>query len=340
MSIDHARRLSIAPMMDWTDRHCRAFHRALTARALLYTEMVTAPAVLHGDRERLLGFDALEHPVALQLGGSDPAQLAEAARVGESFGYDEINLNVGCPSDRVQSGRFGACLMREPDLVADCMAAIREAVSVPATVKCRIGVDDQDPASSLFATVDACAAVGVEVFVVHARKAWLRGLSPKENRDVPPLDYGLVRRLKRERPRLSVSINGGIASLDEAEAHLDDADGVALDGVMLGRAAYHEPALLGQADRRIFGEATADVDAYAALDRYRPYMAARLEEGVALPAMTRHMLGLMHGRPGARAFRRILTVEAIQPGAGLEVVDRAIEAVREAEARRGNALAA
>ncbi|MBU1385521.1 MAG: tRNA dihydrouridine(20/20a) synthase DusA [Alphaproteobacteria bacterium] len=327
------RRLSIAPMMDWTDRHCRAFHRTLTSRALLYTEMVTAPAVLHGDRERLLGFDPLEHPVALQLGGSDPDQLAEAARIGESFGYDEINLNVGCPSDRVQSGRFGACLMREPQLVADCMAAIQSVVAVPATVKCRIGVDDQDPATSLFETVDACAAVGVEVFIVHARKAWLKGLSPKENRDVPPLDYALVRRLKRERPHLSVTINGGVASMDEAEAHLDDADGVQLDGVMLGRAAYHEPAILGEADRRLFGATAPDVDAFAALDRYRPYMATRLDEGVHLPAMTRHMLGLMHGRAGARAFRRILTVDSVRPGADLEVVDRAVEAVREAEAR-------
>jgi tRNA-dihydrouridine synthase A len=327
------RRLSIAPMMDWTDRHCRAFHRALTARALLYTEMVTAPAILHGDPQRLLGFDAVEHPVALQLGGSDPVQLAEAARIGAAFGYDEINLNVGCPSDRVQSGRFGACLMREPELVADCMAAIKEAVPIPATVKCRIGVDDQDPQVSLFATVDACAAVGIEIFIVHARMAWLKGLSPKENRDVPPLDYGLVRRLKRERPHLSVSINGGIASLDAAGAHLDDSDGVALDGVMLGRAAYHEPAILGQADRRLFGAATPDVDAFEALDRYRPYLAARLEEGVPLAAMTRHMLGLMHGRPGARASRRSLTVESIAPGAGLEVIDRAAEAVREAEAR-------
>lgn len=327
------RRLSIAPMMDWTDRHCRAFHRALTSRALLYTEMVTAPAVIHGDPERLLGFDAIEHPVALQLGGSDPAQLAEAARIGEAFGYDEINLNVGCPSDRVQSGRFGACLMREPALVADCMAAIREAVSVPATVKCRIGVDDQDPEVSLFETVDACAGVGIEVFIVHARKAWLQGLSPKENRDVPPLDYGLVRRLKRERPHLSVSINGGVASLDEARAHLDGSDGVQLDGVMLGRAAYHEPAILGQADRRLFGADTPDISAFEAIARYRPYMAARLAEGVHLPAMTRHMLGLMHGRPGARTFRRILTVEAVRPDAGLEVVDRAVAAVREAEGR-------
>ena len=328
------RRLSIAPMMDWTDRNCRAFHRVLTTRALLYTEMVTAPAILHGDQQRLLGFDAVEHPVALQLGGSDPDQLAEAARIGAAFGYDEINLNVGCPSDRVQSGRFGACLMREPDLVADCMAAIKGAVSLPATVKCRIGVDDQDPDVSLFATVDACAAVGVEVFIIHARMAWLQGLSPKENRDVPPLDYGLVRRLKRERPQMSISINGGIASLDAAEAHLDDADGVQLNGVMLGRAAYHEPAILGQADRRLFGVETADVDAFEAIARYRPYMAARLDEGVHLPAMTRHMLGVMHGRPGARAFRRILTVDSIRPDAGLEVIDRAVEAVREAEARK------
>ena len=337
MSINQSRRLSVAPMMDWTDRHCRAFHRVLTARALLYTEMVTAPAVLHGDRDYLLGFDAVEHPVALQLGGSNPMELAEAAKVGEAYGYDEINLNVGCPSDRVQSGKFGACLMREPELVADCMAAIRSAVSIPATVKCRIGVDDQEPEVSLFATVDACAAVGIGVFIVHARKAWLQGLSPKENRDVPPLDYDLVRRLKRERPHLNISINGGIANLDEAEAHLAETDGVRLDGVMLGRAAYHEPAILGQADRRLYGADTADVDAFAALDRYRPYIAARLEEGVRLPAITRHMLGLMHGRPGARAFRRILTVESIRADAGLEVLDRAAEAVREAEARREEA---
>ena len=318
-------------MMDWTDRHCRAFHRALSGRALLYTEMVTAPAVIHGDRERLLGFDPVEHPVALQLGGSDPAQLAEAARIGAAFGYDEINLNVGCPSDRVQSGKFGACLMREPELVADCMAAIREAVSVPATVKCRIGVDDQDPATSLFATVDASAAVGIDTFIVHARMAWLKGLTPKENRDVPPLDYALVRRLKRERPHLTICINGGIASLEAAEAHLDAADGVQLDGVMLGRVAYHEPALLGQVDRRIFGETTPDIDPFAAIERYKPYLAARLAEGVNLPAMARHMLGLMHGRRGARAFRRILTVDSITPGAGLEVVERAVDAVREAE---------
>src|SRR5690606_35368572 len=227
-----------------------------------------------------------------------------------------------------------ACLMREPELVAECMAAIREAVSLPATVKCRIGVDDQDPLVSLFATVDASAAVGITHFIVHARKAWLKGLSPKENRDVPPLDYALVRRLKRERPHLTSCINSGIGDLDQAEAHLDASDGVQLDGVMLGRAAYHETAVMGQVDRRLFGEAVVDVDVFAAIERYRPYMAARLDEGAGLAGMTRHMLGLMHGRAGARAFRRILTVEGVKPGAGLEVVDRAVEAVREAEARK------
>ena len=320
-------------MMDWTDRHCRALHRVLTRHALLYTEMVTAPAVIHGDRERLLGFDPVEHPVALQLGGSEPDQLAEAARIGQAFGYDEINLNVGCPSDRVQSGRFGACLMREPSLVADCMAAIKDAVSVPATVKCRIGVDDQDPEIALFETVDACAAVGIEVFIIHARKAWLQGLSPKENRDVPPLDYALVRRLKRERPHLSVTINGGVASLDEAEAHLDDADGVRLDGVMLGRAAYHTPAILGEADARIFGAGEV-VDPFAAVAAYRDYVASELARGTHLAAMTRHMLGLFHGRPGARTWRRILTVEGVKPGAGLGVIDAALAAVSGLEAQR------
>ena len=259
-------------MMDWTDRHCRRLHRALTCRARLYTEMLTAEAVIHGDRARLLAFDPAEHPVALQLGGSDPARLAEAARIGEAAGYDEINLNVGCPSDRVQSGRFGACLMAEPALVAECMAAIRAAVGVAATVKCRIGVDDQDPAEALFTLADACAAVGVDTFVVHARKAWLKGLSPKQNRDIPPLDYPLVYRLKRERPGLTVVINGGVASLDAAEAHLAH-----VDGVMLGRAAYHEPGLLGEVDRRIFGEGP-DVT---------PEAAARRESVASLPLMGR-----------------------------------------------------
>lgn len=314
-------------MMDWTDRHCRAFHRTLTRRALLYTEMVTTGAVLHGDRERLLGFDTCEHPVALQLGGSEPTDLAASARIGEAQGYDEINLNVGCPSDRVQSGRFGACLMREPELVADCVAAMRAVVRVPVTVKCRIGVDDQDPEQSLFRLVDLCAAAGVTLFAVHARKAWLKGLSPKENRDVPPLDYPLVYRLKRERPDLTIVLNGGVGSLEAALTHLDH-----VDGVMLGRAAYHEPVLLGQVDRAVFGEA-GGVEPAEAVRAYLPYVRRQLAHGTHLAAMTRHMLGLFHGRPGARAWRRILTVEGAKPGAGLQVIERGLEAIAEAAAR-------
>jgi tRNA-dihydrouridine synthase A len=308
-------------MMDWTDRHCRVLHRTLTVRAMLYTEMLTTGAILHGDRRRLLGFDPAEHPVALQLGGSEPADLVEAARIGEAEGYDEINLNVGCPSDRVQSGRFGACLMREPELVAQCMAAMGAAVRVPVTVKCRIGVDDQAPEESLFRLVDLCAAAGVRHFVVHARKALLKGLSPKENRDVPPLDYPLVWRLKAERPELTVVINGGIGSLEAAEGHLTH-----VDGVMLGRAAYHTPGLLGEVDARIFGEGEVVTPAQA-VARYRPYIARELAAGTHLAAMTRHMLGLFHGAPGARTWRRILTVESVKAGAGLEVVDAALSSV-------------
>jgi tRNA-dihydrouridine synthase A len=308
-------------MMDWTDRHCRNLHRALTSRALLYTEMLTTGAILHGDRARLLAFDPAEHPVALQLGGSEPADLVAAARIGEAEGYDEINLNVGCPSDRVQSGRFGACLMKEPELVAECMAAMAAAVRVPVTVKCRIGVDDQDPEDSLFRLVELCAQAGVRHFVVHARKAILKGLSPKENRDIPPLNYPLVYRLKAERPELTIVINGGVGSLDEAQEHLRH-----VDGVMLGRAAYHTPALLGEVDARIFGQGEA-VSAIEALERYRPYMARELASGTHLAAMTRHMLGLFHGASGARTWRRILTVEGVKPGAGLEVLDAALAAV-------------
>ena len=315
-------------MMDWTDRNCRAFHRVLSRRALLYTEMVTSGAILHGPRERLLGYDPTEHPVALQLGGSEPADLAACARIAEDLGYDEINLNVGCPSDRVQSGRFGACLMREPELVADCMAAMKAAVATPVTVKCRIGVDDQDPEEALFRLVDLSAQAGVTTFVVHARKAWLQGLSPKENRDIPPLDYPLVYRLKRERPDLTIVLNGGVASLDEAALHLEH-----VDGVMLGRAAYHEPGILGSVDSLIFGEGEA-VDPFEAVERYRPYIAGRLAAGAHLAGMTRHMLGLFHGRPGARAWRRILTVEGSKAGAGLEVVDAALAAVAGAATRK------
>ena len=323
-----AHRFCVAPLMDWSDRHCRSLHRVLTKRTLLYSEMVTTGAVLHGDRERLLAYDAGQHPVALQLGGSTPADLAAAARIGADYGYDEINLNVGCPSDRVQSGRFGACLMREPDLVAEGMAAMAAAVSVPVTVKCRIGVDDQDPEQALFALVEACAAAGVATFVVHARKAWLSGLSPKENRDVPPLDYDLVRRLKAARPELNIVINGGIADLDAALEHLRT-----VDGVMLGRAAYHGPGLLGQVDRRVFGEGE-DVSAFAAVELYKPYVAGQLAAGVHLAAITRHMLGLFQGLPGARAWRRILTVDSVARESGLEVIDRALAAVRDGVAQR------
>jgi tRNA-dihydrouridine synthase A len=311
---------AVAPMMDWTDSPCRVLHRCLTASALLYTEMVTAEAVLHGDRPRLLGFDASEHPVALQLGGSDPARLAQAARIAEDFGYDEVNLNVGCPSDRVQSGRFGACLMREPLLVADCVAAMRAAVSIPVTVKCRIGVDDQEPEAALSALVDASAAAGARVFAVHARKAWLEGLSPKENRDVPPLDYALVYRLKAERPGLTIIINGGIAGLDEAAAHLAH-----VDGVMLGRAAYQNPAMLAAVDHRFFGAAPGDLD--AAVARYREHVARRLGEGARLHPLVKPMLGLFNGRPGARQFRRHLSEHAVRDGAGIAVLDAALALV-------------
>src|SRR5580704_11527688 len=334
MQQSQSHRLCVAPMMDWTDRHCRRLHRTLTRRARLYTEMLTAEAVIHGDPARLLAFDPAEQPVALQLGGSDPDKLVLAARIGEDFGYDEINLNVGCPSDRVQSGRFGACLMAEPALVAECMAAIGAAVRIPATVKCRIGVDDQDPEASLFELVDACAAAGVTVFAVHARKAWLKGLSPKQNREIPPLDYPLVWRLKRERPQLTIVINGAIASLEDAEGHLAH-----VDGVMLGRAAYHTPGLLGEADRRLFG-AGENVTPEAAVIAYLPYVRAELARGANLAAMTRHMLGLFHGQPGARSWRRILTVEGAKPGAGVEVIERGLAAIAEAAERRSEAVAA
>ncbi|WP_298955064.1 tRNA dihydrouridine(20/20a) synthase DusA [uncultured Methylobacterium sp.] len=311
-------RFSVAPMMDWTDRHCRAFHRVLSRRARLYTEMVTTGAVLHGPRDRLLGFDAAEHPVALQLGGSDPGDLALAARIGAEFGYHEINLNVGCPSDRVQDGRFGACLMREPALVGEGVAAMKAAVAIPVTVKCRIGVDDQDPEAALDALTAAVRGAGVDALVVHARKAWLQGLSPKENRDIPPLDYGRVHRLKRAHPDLPVAINGGIRGIDEAAAQL-----IHLDGVMIGRAAYAEPALLLGVDPVLFGEPAPVADPFAALDAYAPYVATQLEAGERLHAMTRHMLGLFNGRPGARAWRRHLSTAGTRPGAGLATLREA-----------------
>ena len=315
--LNGGRKFSFAPMMDWTDTHCRVLHRALTARARLYTEMVTAEAILHGDRIRLLGFDAIEHPVALQLGGSEPQRLAEAARIAEDFGYDEINLNVGCPSDRVQSGRFGACLMREPVLVGDCVVAMRRAVSIPITVKCRIGVDEQEPETALRDLIRSCTDAGVTSFAVHARKAWLEGLSPKENRDVPPLDYGLVARVKAENPQLEIVLNGGIRTLDQAEEHL-----ARFDGVMLGRAAYQNPAMLVEVDRRFFGGDARDLD--AAIETYCDYVEHKLKDGVRLSSMTKPMLGLFNGRPGARAFRRHLSENATRESAGINVLRDAL----------------
>jgi tRNA-dihydrouridine synthase A len=319
-----ADRFSVAPMMDWTDRHCRYFHRRFTRRALLYTEMVTTGAVLRGDRARLLAFHPEERPLALQLGGSVPDELAAAAAVGRELGFDEINLNVGCPSDRVQSGCFGAALMRTPGLVADCAAAmIAAAGPVPVTVKCRIGVDAQDPEAVLPAFLEAVAAAGVRRFAIHARKAWLEGLSPKENREIPPLDHALVLRMKARFPELAIAVNGGIASLEEAAAFL--AQG--LDGVMIGRAAYHAPALLGAADRVVFGAATPDVAAEEAVTAMLPYIEAERSAGTPLNAVTRHMLGAFQGRPGARAWRRTLSEGAHLPGAGPELVRRALAAI-------------
>jgi tRNA-dihydrouridine synthase A len=310
-------------MMDWTDRHCRFFHRILTRRARLYTEMVTADAVVFGPRERLIGFDAFEHPLALQLGGADPRRLTEAAAIGADFGYDEINLNCGCPSDRVQSGRFGACLMREPALVGEGVAAMKAAVKIPVTVKCRIGVDEQEPREALFAFVDQVKAAGADAIVVHARKAWLEGLSPKENRDIPPLDYPLVAALKRAHPDLPIAVNGGIHDLNTTCDLLRD-----VDGVMMGRAAYQSPELLIDVDPMLFGAPAPVADAFAAIEAYVPYVERGLARDVRLHDMTRHLLGLFAGRPGARAYRRHLATFAPRRGAGLEVLR---EAVREVE---------
>jgi len=315
-------RFSVAPMMDWTDRHCRAFHRALTKQALLWTEMVTADAVIHGDRERLIGFSDEEHPIVLQLGGNEPHKMAEAARIAESFGYDEVNINCGCPSDRVQSGAFGACLMREPETVAACVRAMRDAVTIPVTVKCRIAIDEDPPRETLFGFVDRVADAGCDVFTVHARKAWLKGLSPKENREIPPLDYELVADLKRERPDLKIILNGGIKSLAECGEHLER-----FDGVMLGRAAYQTPALLGGVDQALFDDQAAVLSPIGAVTDFQPYIEARLEDGVRLSSITRHMLGLFNGMPGARLWRRVLSEKGPKPGAGIEVLEEALEAV-------------
>ena len=323
-----AARLSVAPMMDWTDRHCRYFHRLMSGQALLFTEMVTAPAVINGDRDRLLGFDAAEHPVAVQLGGSDPAELAEATRIAAGYGYDEVNLNCGCPSDRVQSGAFGAVLMKSPDLVADCVAAMIAASPVEVTVKCRIGVDEQDPHEVLPAFIEAVSAAGVKRFTIHARKAWLQGLSPKENRDIPPLDYDLVHQIKADHPDLHISINGGIETLDQAMTHLERG----LDGVMIGRAAYHTPAdILIDADARVFGGQVGP-DAISVVEQMLPYIDAHLANGGRLNQITRHMLGLFTGRPGARYWRRHLSENAHRDGAGVQTVLDALAPLRDTAA--------
>ena len=316
----------VAPMMEWTDRHCRFFHRLLTRRALIYTEMITTGAVIHGDRARLLGYDPAEHPVALQLGGSDPRPLAECAQIAEDLGYDEINLNVGCPSDRVQEGRFGACLMAEPALVGECVAAMKANVAVPVTVKCRIGIDEQDPEEALDAFARAVEQARVDALIVHARKAWLKGLSPRENRDVPPLDYERVYRLKAAHPRLAVVLNGGIASLDQAAEHLHR-----LDGVMMGRAAYQEPWRLMAVDPVLFGEPAPFDAPKAVAAALMPYVERELARGVRLHAITRHLLGLFRGVPGARAFRRHLATEAVKPGASVATFQAALALVSDTD---------
>ena len=321
-------RFSVAPMMDWTDRHCRVLHRLMSRHALLYTEMVTTAAVIHGDRRRLIGFNDCEHPVAVQLGGSDPKALAQCAVICADFGYDEINLNCGCPSDRVQSGAFGACLMRSPQLVGDCVAAMKAVAKIPVTVKCRIGVDDQEPREALWAMAHSVTAAGTDALIVHARKAWLAGLSPKENRDIPPLDYPLVYELKRAFPHVPMAINGGIANLAQSQEHL-----AVMDGVMLGRAAYHDPDLLLGIDPQLFGEPAPFASPFDVVEAYLPYVSDRLAEGARLADMTRHMLGLFAGMPGARSWRRHLATEAVKRGAGLEVLRDAMAHVsREAAA--------
>jgi len=325
-------RFSVAPMMDWTDRHCRAFHRVLTRRARLYTEMLTSDAIIHGDRDRLLAFDASEHPVALQLGAANSRALAICAKIGEDFGYDEINLNVGCPSDRVKEGRFGACLMAAPELVASCVDAMKRAVKVPVTLKCRIGIDEQDPEEALDRLARVTVAAGAEALAVHARKAWLRGLSPKQNREIPPLDYDRVYRLKAALPDVAVIINGGIGSLAEAKAHLAH-----VDGVMLGRAAYQEPWRLLDVDSEIFGEAAPHPTMKEAFAAIMPYIERELARGTRLHAVTRHLVGAYHGAPGARSFRRHLAEHSVKPHAGIGVLRDAIAMV---EQRKAAAIAA
>ncbi len=313
-------KFSVAPMIDWTDRHCRFFHRLLTKRAVLYTEMIVADAIIHGDREYLLGFDASEHPNVLQLGGSDPAKLAKAALIGEKFGYDAINLNIGCPSDRVQSGAFGACLMQDPDLVRDCITAMRQAVSCPVTVKCRIGVDQQIPSQVLPDFIERVAQGGATTFIIHARKAWLEGLSPKENRTIPPLDYGLVHAMKDRFPKLEIIINGGITTMADCHDHL-----AKVDGVMMGRAAYETSWILSQVDKEIFGLSAPPVTRRQIVSAMQNYLEQELPKGVKVHNVTRHMLGLFHGCPGARRWRQILTIEATKPEAKPSLLQKALD---------------
>lgn len=317
---------AIAPMMDWTDRHCRFFHRQLTRRALLFTEMIVADAVIHGDRRRLLALDPAEHPVAVQLGGADPARLAEAARIAESFGYDAINLNVGCPSDRVRSGTFGACLMRQPALVDRLVAAMKEAVAVPVTVKCRLGVDDQDTGPALDALAGAVWQAGADGLWVHARKAWLQGLSPKQNRDLPPLDYARVRRLKAENPDRFIGLNGGLADLETALREMARGP-VALDGVMLGRAAYHDPGLLREVDCRFYGDPRPPIAWPELIEAMSDYAARVIAGGGRLHHVTRHMVGLFSGLPGARRWRQTLSDEATRADAEPQLIARAFAAI-------------
>jgi tRNA-dihydrouridine synthase A len=319
-----AHRFSVAPMMDWTDRHCRAFHRLMTRRARLYTEMLTTGAIIHGDRKRLLAFDASEHKVALQLGGSEPGDLATVAKIGEDFGYDEINLNVGCPSDRVKDGRFGACLMAEPKLVARCIEAMKRDVKIPVTVKCRIGIDDQDPEAALDALARDVVAAGAAAVIVHARKAWLNGLSPRENRDIPPLDYDRVYRLKAAMPKVPIVINGGIGSLAEAKGHLSY-----VDGVMLGRAAYQEPWRLLAVDPVIFGDAAPCATMKDVFEAMAPYIERELAKGTRLHAIVRHFVGAFHAVPGARAFRRHLAENGVRAGAGISVLRDAVALIED-----------
>jgi tRNA-dihydrouridine synthase A len=322
----NAHRFCVAPMMEWTDRHCRFFHRLLTRRALLYTEMLTAGALLHGDRARLLRYDPAEHPLALQVGGADPQALAQSATIAEDRGFDEINLNVGCPSDRVQEGRFGACLMAEPGLVGDCVAAMKAAVAIPVTVKCRIGIDEQDPETALAVFADAVEQAGADALIVHARKAWLKGLSPKENREVPPLDYERVYRLKAAHPRLTIVLNGGIGSLAEVAAHRDR-----VDGVMMGRAAYQQPWRLLGVDALVFGDAPPLASPRAAAAALIPYIERELANGVRLHAITRHLHGLFQGVPGARAFRRRLSEAGASPHAGAALLREALALVSDGD---------